>query len=115
MIKSEGDSPSSCRASSMLSLHGISGALTSDDAIPSEALEEEAGAPLSKKLKMLPSRNEETFPSEVDDMYESNGSLNKGVEQGAEQFCVADVRKRLTDHLNTPKGMFNRDPEDPSG
>ena len=31
------------------------------------------------------------------------------------KFCVADVRKRLNDHLDTPKKMFHRDPEDPSG
>ena len=31
------------------------------------------------------------------------------------QFCVADVRKRLNDHLYIPKKMFKRDPEDPSG
>ena len=31
------------------------------------------------------------------------------------QFCVADVRKRLDDHLYMPKKMFSRDPEDPSG
>lgn len=31
------------------------------------------------------------------------------------QFCVADVRKRLNDHLGTPKKLFHRDPEDPSG
>lgn len=31
------------------------------------------------------------------------------------QFRVADVRKRLNDHLYTPKKIFRRDPEDPSG
>ena len=39
------------------------------------------------------------------------------VENGQEKvnFCVADVRKRLREHLHTPKKMFLRDPEDPSG
>lgn len=32
----------------------------------------------------------------------------------SEKFCVADVRKRLSDQMTLPK-TFKRDPEDPSG
>ena len=32
----------------------------------------------------------------------------------SEKFCVADVRKRLSDQMALPK-TFKRDPEDPSG
>jgi hypothetical protein len=30
-------------------------------------------------------------------------------------FCVADVRKRLGESLQSPKKQLSRDPEDPSG
>ena len=31
------------------------------------------------------------------------------------KFCVADVRKRLGESLESPKKHLSRDPEDPSG
>ncbi len=31
------------------------------------------------------------------------------------QFCVGDVRKRLSQHSMAPKRTYQRDPEDPSG
>ena len=116
MIKSEGDSPSSRRASSVLSVYSASAlgeatVLNVNEVAPpsTETVEEETCSPLLKKHKMQFSRNEEDF-CEMDDMYE-NDALNAETEQ----FCVADVRRRLADHLNTPKKMFSRDPEDPSG
>jgi hypothetical protein len=43
----------------------------------------------------------------------------KGVEpvneEGPTNFCVGDVRKRLTQHSSAPRKMFQRDPNDPSG
>lgn len=44
-----------------------------------------------------------------------DGNMEGGQADGKVKFCVADVRKRLNDHLHTPKKMFHRDPEDPSG
>lgn len=117
MIRSEGDSPSPCRAVSMPSIDSFSDApsevptASSYGTLPpsEEAVEEESCTPLSKKHKMQLS--EEAFPSEMDDMYDGEKTLDEEVEQ----FCVADVRRRLSDQLNTPKKMFRRDPEDPSG
>ena len=42
----------------------------------------------------------------------------EGDEPGEEElveFCVGDVRKRLSQHSSAPKKTFQRDPEDPSG
>ena len=36
-------------------------------------------------------------------------------EEGPTDFCVGDVRKRLTQHSTAPRKMFQRDPNDPSG
>ena len=36
-------------------------------------------------------------------------------EEGPTDFCVGDVRKRLTQHSSAPRKMFQRDPNDPSG
>lgn len=36
-------------------------------------------------------------------------------EDGPTNFCVGDVRKRLTQHSSAPRKMFQRDPNDPSG
>ena len=47
------------------------------------------------------------------------GGRGKGAEpaneEGPTNFCVGDVRKRLTQHSSAPKKMFQRDPNDPSG
>ena len=37
------------------------------------------------------------------------------IEEEQTDFCVGDVRKRLTQHSSAPKKMFQRDPNDPSG
>ena len=49
-------------------------------------------------------------------------SLRRGVEAGGcegeeevVEFCVGDVRKRLSQHSMAPKKTYQRDPEDPSG
>lgn len=36
-------------------------------------------------------------------------------EEDVVEFCVGDVRKRLSQHSTIPKKTFQRDPEDPSG
>ena len=47
------------------------------------------------------------------------GGRGEGVEsineEGPTNFCVGDVRKRLTQHSSAPRKMFQRDPNDPSG
>ena len=47
------------------------------------------------------------------------GRRGEGVEpvngEGPTNFCVGDVRKRLTQHSSAPRKMFQRDPNDPSG
>ena len=52
--------------------------------------------------------------SEAGESVESEGV---GGEDGEEQiqFCVGDVRKRLSQHSVVPKKIFQRDPQDPSG
>lgn len=49
------------------------------------------------------------------DTLEDQCIVRVGNDQEKVKFCVADVRKRLREHLHTPKKMFLRDPEDPSG
>ena len=104
-MKSEGDSPSSCRAESSLSLtnliSGVSGEVSGTP--PTEALEE-AGSKM-----VLGDSSEQASSEEMEDMCPSPGA-----EALDEEFCVADVRRRL-DNLSAPKKIFKRDPEDPSG
>ena len=53
------------------------------------------------------------------DSERGGGGRDKGVEpaneEGTTNFCVGDVRKRLTQHSSAPRKMFQRDPNDPSG
>lgn len=57
----------------------------------------------------------DTLKHEVPGAKPSVVNVEGGQADGKVKFCVADVRKRLNDHLHTPKKMFRRDPEDPSG
>lgn len=43
----------------------------------------------------------------------SNGGI-KSTKSGGKYVAAGDIRRRLTEQLNTPKTTFNRDPEDPS-
>ena len=57
--------------------------------------------------------------SRGDDDEKGAGGRGNGAEpaneEGPTNFCVGDVRKRLTQHSSAPKKMFQRDPNDPSG
>lgn len=57
--------------------------------------------------------------SRGDDDEKGVGGRGKGAEpaneEGPTNFCVGDVRKRLTQHSSAPRKMFQRDPNDPSG
>ncbi len=52
---------------------------------------------------------------------DAHASSDGGVEVGGcedeevVEFCVGDVRKRLSQHSTAPKKTYQRDPEDPSG
>jgi len=104
-VKSEGDSPISCRAESSLSLSnlisGASGEVSGNS--PTDVLEE-AGSKMA-----VGDNSEQASCEEMEDICHSPGA-----EVLDEEFCVADVRRRLG-NLSTPKKIFKRDPEDPSG
>lgn len=118
-VKSEGDSPSSCRAESTPSLPTVTvdGPSEVSQNVPSDEVsaqserlfdENPVGSVLKKEMVLL-NYSDDPGCEEVEDIYDNPE------DEHDEQFCVADVRKRLTAHLNTPKKMFKRDPEDPSG
>ena len=87
--QSEDISPLSTRASSIPSLYEVVNADSRPELIPHQG-----DKPASEELGGVPMETDQ---------------------EESEQFCVADVRKRLRDHLHAPKKMFRRDPEDPSG
>lgn len=101
-VCSEETSPFSSRASSVLSLHNPSSVGNHEVATRPELLAyKEATLHGISGKKLLAHHVHSRDESSTDD--------------DTVQFCVADVRKRLKDHLHVPKKMFQRDPEDPSG
>lgn len=112
-VRSAETSPLSTRASSIPSLHeeglSLGGRLprSSPDGIqelsPRRTGRQEGsdGSESEREEGKVSSQNE--VPMETEE------------EEERVQFCVADVRKRLKDHSHTPKKLFRRDPEDPSG
>jgi len=45
----------------------------------------------------------------------TRGSPDARDEEEEVQFCVGDVRKRLSQHSIAPRKTYQRDPQDPSG
>ncbi len=85
------------------------------EVMPEVAKGEDTSSVLHMKAgegEFIPNGNAVPSSEEIEDLYNHHPAEE---EQQKEQFCVADVRKRLTDHLKTPRKMFKRDPEDPSG
>lgn len=102
-VSSEETSPFSTHASSIPSLHELS-----DDSVP-------AASRLNERATFRPQLTSDTsHEKRRETSLDHHLSLDKQ-HTGGIKFCVADVRKRLNDHMQTPKKMFNRDPEDPSG
>lgn len=90
-------SPLSTRASSIPSLYEVVDADNRPELLPRQS-----GKQADRHISDPSSEELGEVPMETD-------------QEESEQFCVADVRKRLRDHLHAPKKMFGRDPDDPSG
>lgn len=92
-------------------------------------VQSEETSPFSTRASSIPSLNELSDSPSVEAGWDRiepgvlEQNISSGIHQSNEnfatedtvQFRVADVRKRLNNHSHTPKKMFNRDPDDPSG
>lgn len=75
----------------------------------------------SSRLTMSGDKNVGSLCAEVGGCEDTHTLGSEDVEVGGcededvVEFCVGDVRKRLSQHSTAPKKTYQRDPEDPSG
>ncbi len=117
-VRSEGASPTYTRTSSSPSLNEIDSSALEMNHLPTSGV--------ARCISMVaPSATDKQLSTESTDSSEAESCLLKdkalisggGTNDDDEvvQFCVGDVRKRLSQHSTAPKRTYQRDPEDPSG
>ncbi len=110
-VKSEETSPTSTRTSSMPSLNVLCDSSEVYNRSPQSRSRKLESLSQHNKLDGARSKGDATSSSKTED----RNYVSTDEDEEMARFCVADVRKRLISHLHTPKKLFSRDPEDPSG